>query len=485
MLLTETEFQTKNRLIQITPDAVRIMLRCADLLVVVFAGIVIFLAKMDPTPDLFGPMSTRYYMAILCGAFLTGVQFHCFAVYDNSNSTNLIPPIGRTLLAWMAVFGILLSAAFLLKISSSYSRVWASFWFISVAIGLTAVRMGATHWFRHLYKNGVSIHRMVIFGGDGQGQRIARHLAEHTASGIQVLGFIDDRRSCRTKNMSDLHVIGNSNTLIELIRGDFVDEVIIALPPSAHERIQELLRKLTITPVQVSIAPDFPSLASKSCRFNNWAGLPMWEIYRRPMTGWDSIAKKAEDYLLASIALLFVLPLLALIALAIKLDSPGPVYFRQERYGFNNQTFRIWKFRTLRVDAADHTARNLVTRNDPRVTRVGRFLRKMSLDELPQLFNVLCNEMSLIGPRPHALHATSEGYLYEDVVHRYAARHKVKPGITGWAQVKGWRGETDKISKIKHRVEHDMYYIENWTLLFDIRILVMTFVVLFDKDNVY
>jgi exopolysaccharide biosynthesis polyprenyl glycosylphosphotransferase len=183
--------------------------------------------------------------------------------------------------------------------------------------------------------------------------------------------------------------------------------------------------------------------------------------------------------------LLPALPLMLVIAILIKLDSPGPVFFRQMRYGFNNQTINVLKFRSLRVEEQDETAESLVTKDDPRVTRVGAFLRRTSLDELPQMLNVLKGDMSMVGPRPHAMRAKAGGRYYESVVAQYAARHNVKPGITGWAQVNGWRGETDTEDKILKRVEFDLHYIENWSILFDLRIIMKTIPSLLRRENAY
>jgi lipopolysaccharide/colanic/teichoic acid biosynthesis glycosyltransferase len=176
---------------------------------------------------------------------------------------------------------------------------------------------------------------------------------------------------------------------------------------------------------------------------------------------------------------------MALVALAIKLDSPGPVFFKQNRHGFNNELIKIYKFRSMYVDQADSNASKLVTKDDDRVTAVGKFIRRTSLDELPQLFNVLQGGLSLVGPRPHALQAKAVDTIYSDVVDSYFARHRVKPGITGWAQISGWRGETDTHEKLERRIEHDLYYIENWSVLFDLYILAMTPVALLKSENAY
>jgi exopolysaccharide biosynthesis polyprenyl glycosylphosphotransferase len=191
------------------------------------------------------------------------------------------------------------------------------------------------------------------------------------------------------------------------------------------------------------------------------------------------------DRVVGTLVLICALPLMAAIALAVKLDSPGPVLFRQRRYGFNNEVIEVLKFRSLRHEQADHNARRVVTKDDARVTRVGRLIRKTSLDELPQFFNVLRGELSLVGPRPHAVEAHTANKLWEEVVDGYFARHRVKPGITGWAQINGWRGESDTQEKIQRRVEHDLYYIENWSLLFDIYIMARTPFALLKAENAY
>jgi len=197
----------------------------------------------------------------------------------------------------------------------------------------------------------------------------------------------------------------------------------------------------------------------------------------------DLVAHRAMNMFIAAVAIFVALPLLLLIAIAIKIDSPGPVLFRQKRYGFNNQLIEVLKFRTMRQDACDANGSNLTTPNDPRVTRLGHLLRRSSLDELPQLINVLRGEMSVVGPRPHAIEAKAADQLYQDVVSGYAARHKMKPGLTGWAQVNGWRGPTTTEEQIVKRVEHDLWYLENWSIYFDIKIIVMTaFVALFGKN---
>jgi exopolysaccharide biosynthesis polyprenyl glycosylphosphotransferase len=209
------------------------------------------------------------------------------------------------------------------------------------------------------------------------------------------------------------------------------------------------------------------------------------DVFDRPIADWDVVVKGVFDRVVGAVLLLMLSPVMLAVALAVKLTSPGPVFFRQKRHGFNNEVIEVYKFRSMYTDQCDHAANKIVTKGDPRVTPVGRFIRKSSLDELPQLINVVKGDLSLVGPRPHALQAKAANTLYDQVVDGYFARHKVKPGMTGWAQINGWRGETDTNEKIQRRVEHDLYYIENWSVFFDLQILAMTPLALFKTENAY
>jgi Undecaprenyl-phosphate glucose phosphotransferase len=246
------------------------------------------------------------------------------------------------------------------------------------------------------------------------------------------------------------------------------------LPLAADWRLARVVDKLRQLPIDVRLCPDQAGFRVRPHGVSQIDGMAMLNVLDRPLRDWHLVGKEIEDRVIAALALLVISPLLLLIALAIKLDSRGPVFFRQRRYGFNNQLIEIFKFRTMHHHARDPNAEQLTRRNDPRVTRVGAFLRRTSLDELPQFFNVLRGEMSVVGPRPHALAAKAGGLLYQDAVADYASRHRVKPGITGWAQVNGWRGETAQLEQIERRVQHDLYYIENWSILFDLRIILLT-----------
>jgi Undecaprenyl-phosphate glucose phosphotransferase len=247
-----------------------------------------------------------------------------------------------------------------------------------------------------------------------------------------------------------------------------------------------MLKKLWVLPVDIRLSAHINKLRFRPRSYSYVGGVPVLDVFDRPIADWDVVMKWLFDRVVGAGMLILLAPVLLIVALAVKFDSRGPILFRQKRYGFNNELIEVFKFRSMHVDMTDATASTLVTKGDPRVTRVGRFIRKTSLDELPQLFNVVFKgNLSLVGPRPHAVNAKAEQRLYDEAVDGYFARHRVKPGITGWAQINGWRGETDTSEKIQMRVEHDLYYIENWSLAFDIYILARTPVALLKTENAY
>jgi Undecaprenyl-phosphate glucose phosphotransferase len=262
--------------------------------------------------------------------------------------------------------------------------------------------------------------------------------------------------------------------------------VIFSLPIAAENRILQMLKKLWVLPVDIRLSAHTNKLRFRPRSYSYIGNVAVLDVFDKPIADWDVVMKWLFDKIVGSLALLCALPIMAIIAIAIKLDSRGPVLFKQKRYGFNNELIEIYKFRSMYVDQADVNANKLVTVDDPRVTRVGRFIRKTSLDELPQLFNVVfAGNLSLVGPRPHALQAKAADRLYDEAVDGYFARHRVKPGITGWAQIHGWRGETNSQEKIQQRVEHDLYYIENWSILLDMYILLQTPFALLRTENAY
>ena len=393
--------------------------------------------------------------------------------------------VEQMLAALVIAFALLFTIAFALKISSSYSRVWAMSWFLLSAGSLTLARFILSGWIAHLAGQGRFANRTVIVGTGEQAERLVAYLQRCDMVRTRIIGFVEDRKPHQARPDQGKKIVGGIDDLIRMIRHDLVDQVFIALPWSEETRIRAVSHRLAVTPIAIRLAPDLAAFDYPNHSIVQIAGLPMLKLFDRPISGWFRVAKGIEDRVLAAIFLFVLSPFILVIALAIKLDSRGPVLFRQPRYGFNNNLVQVLKFRTMYHHLGDPDATVLTTRDDPRVTRFGSFLRRRSFDELPQLINVLKGQMSLVGPRPHAVAATADGQFYYDAVEQYAARHRVKPGITGWAQVNGYRGETDTVDKIQKRVEYDLYYIDNWSVWFDLWIIMKTVMVLFKDERAY
>ena len=459
-------------------------LRVFDVLTVAATGASAYALYVLPGPT---QLDSRYPGTIVLGALTAAVIAQFFGAYrvESVFSRSLGAP--RAVAAWLITFGLFLAIAFGLKLSDLYSRVWATSWLTSAAVLMLGGRYVLSFMTLRWAKEGRFALRTLIVGVGEQAQALAAYLAAHGDARTRIIGFVDDHGT-RVRSSGSLHgypVIADIGRMLTLIREDAADEVIIALPWSQAQRVEALTMLLATTPVRIQLAPDLAGFHFADRRMTVRAGVPMLTLFDRPISGWSFVFKRIEDQAIALAALLFLAPLMLVVAAAIKLDSRGPVFFRQRRFGFNDRLIEVWKFRTMRSDCADADANAQTTREDPRVTRVGHFLRKSSIDELPQLFNVLRGDMSIVGPRPHAVATKAEGKLFQDVVDRYAARHRVRPGITGWAQVNGWRGETDTIDKIRKRVEYDLYYIDNWSVWFDLYIILKTFAAIFRADNAY
>jgi polysaccharide biosynthesis protein PslA len=323
-----------------------------------------------------------------------------------------------------------------------------------------------------------------VVGADQVGEQLLAKLQMAGENEVLVAGVFDDRRTRLPPVVSGYRVLGTTDDLISFVRNTLIDEVIIALPLRAEQRIGDLVAKLRSLPVDLRLSID-PINSFPMRGIAEVASARMIEILDRPLKNWSRVIKWLEDRLLSTILLVIFAPLMALIALAIRLESPGPVLFVQDRFGFNDKIIRVLKFRTMRVENCDQSGATRTVPNDSRVTRIGHFLRIFSLDELPQLINVLRGEMSLVGPRPHVPAMKAGERLYHEAVDNYCLRHHVLPGLTGWAQVNNSRGQIDSLAAARRRVELDIYYIDNWSLWLDVKILFMTARVALSRENAY
>ena len=364
--------------------------------------------------------------------------------------------------ALAAVFGV----------TTSHMIPWLLAWGAVAFVAATTVRAGARVILGRMSSRGLFDTNIAVIGASTTAEMLCAHLKNNT-TGLRLVGVYDDRGAERTGYFANARRSGTCKDLIASCRAGNVDRVIVALTPTATTRIANLAAELERLPVTLDVATHLSRdlFTFGKPRGATWLGpIGLVSIKTAPLTDWGGIVKSALDYCIAIALIPVLLPLFMVIAVLIKLDSPGPVFFKQSRKGFNQRPFRIWKFRSMSV-MEDGATIHQATKCDPRVTRVGAVLRRTSLDELPQILNVLRGEMSIIGPRPHAL---AHDRQWEEDLFRYAGRQQVKPGITGWAQVHGLRGEIDGLDKVKARVDFDLDYIRNWSIWLDLKILAMT-----------
>ncbi len=432
-------------------------------------------------------LGLRYSLAIFAIALLSMFAFQTADIYQVQAFRGHEKQYMRLASAWSVVFLIVIGASFFAKAGELFSRVWLGSFYVCGLVTLIVSRRLLFLLVQHWTMQGRLTRRTVIVGGGEYGEHLIENLRRQTNAGVAVIGLFDDRGDDRSSaECAGERKLGTVGDLVEFARRTRVDLVIFSLPISAEGRILQMLKKLWVLPVDIRLAAHTNKLRFRPRSYSYIGGMPVLDIFDRPIADWDVVMKWLFDKIIGGAMLLCALPVMAVIAIAIKLESRGPVLFKQKRYGFNNDLIEVFKFRSMYTDQSDALADKLVTKDDPRVTRVGRFIRKTSLDELPQLFNVvLKGNLSLVGPRPHAVNAKAHAMLYNDAVDGYFARHRVKPGITGWAQINGWRGETDTEEKIQRRVEHDLFYIENWSVLFDLYIVARTPFALLKSENAY
>jgi putative colanic acid biosynthesis UDP-glucose lipid carrier transferase len=414
-----------------------------------------------------------------CMFYLLVAEFR--QIYASWRTTSLAVELRHLLLICAAVTLGMVTIAFMTKTSANYSRLAIGTWFLLMPFLLGAQRATLRGLLWLLRSRGFNSRNAVIVGLTPVGMQLKRSIESEYWTGLRVLGFYDDSGMHRDPAMSEEPLIGAVEDLIGDVHEGRIDYVYIALPLSAKERIVEIVNALADATASVYVVPDLFVSDLAHGRWSALGNVPVVSVYDSPFLGADGWIKRLEDLVLGSIFLaIAALPML-LIAATIKLTSSGPVLFKQRRYGLDGDVVHVLKFRSM---TACEDGRNVpqATVNDARVTSFGALLRRTSLDELPQFFNVLKGDMSIVGPRPHAV---AHNEQYRRLIHGYMLRHKVKPGITGWAQVNGWRGETDTLEKMQKRVEYDLEYVRDWSLLFDLKIIGLTILRGFTGKNAY
>ncbi len=369
---------------------------------------------------------------------------------------------------------------FLTKEAHNYSRLVLAVWYVVSLVGLVGWRLLYRKIKQRCYAQGHHLRKVAVVGMTSTGRKLFNEVQKHPELGFKCIGFFDDRDVKRLEGDTN-QLIGTVAQAIEMAQRNEIDSVYICLPLSAEKRIAEMIHALGDTTIDVYMVPNFLLNNLMQGNVGRVGGLDTISVFESPISGMKDFYKRTFDIVFSSCALIGLSPILLGIAVAIKLNSKGPVLFRQDRYGLDGKRIGVYKFRSMSVMDNDSVVKQ-ATKNDSRITKVGGFLRKTSLDELPQFFNVLMGDMSVVGPRPHAVAHNEE---YRKRVDYYMLRHKVRPGITGWAQINGWRGETDTLEKMEKRVEYDLDYIRHWTIWFDIKIIFWTLFKGFVNKNAY
>jgi putative colanic acid biosynthesis UDP-glucose lipid carrier transferase len=445
----------------------------ADPVIIVLAGIGahwVYLGGLIIPPS--------YWVAIGAVGVASLLVFPAVGLYRSQRGASLVEDVRALVSAWLLLLGLGVFLVFVTKSGDLYSRVWVALWVASGFLLQTAMRVTLRLILRSLRVRGYNVRHICIVGAGELGREVARRLRRAPWSGLQLHGFYDDTPGLENTRVDDVPVLGSIDRLrSELDRGE-LDQVWIALPLRDEQRIRNLVTDLTEYPVQVRYVPDIFGFQLLRHSFSEVAGMPVIGLTDTPMQGVQRVSKAIEDYAGGGIVLLLLSPLLLAIALAIRLTSAGPVLYRQQRVTWNGKHFTMLKFRSMHTGAEQHSGPVWSKVGDPRTTYIGALLRRFSLDELPQLLNVLRGEMSLVGPRPERPEFVAR---FRQQIPGYMQKHMVKAGITGWAQVNDLRGSSD----LAKRIQYDLYYIENWSFWFDLRILALTVWHVFKSRNAY
>jgi putative colanic acid biosysnthesis UDP-glucose lipid carrier transferase len=421
-------------------------------------------------------------------------------LYRSWRTESMATEVWYTIESWLGVTAVSLVALYMQRDALSYPPETIVYWLFGTPVLLAAARIGVRFALRWARAHGYNTRRLAIAGNSDLGQHIARWANENHWLGFRMVGMFDDTASHATHATSGATAPASLDRMVELAcRGD-VDVVYITLPPDqAEQQIESLIRKLGDSTSSVYLVqdrrsrnvdgattslqsmPDIGRVDALHRRCVNLDGIKAVSVYESPFHGPDAMIKRVEDLVVGTVAVLLLAVPMVFIAAGVKMSGPGPVLFKQRRFGLDGKEIMVWKFRSMTV-CEDHGSVTQARKGDLRVTPFGGFLRRTSLDELPQFFNVLQGSMSIVGPRPHAV---AHNQYYRGLIGGYMLRHKVKPGITGWAQVNGWRGETDSLHKMGKRVDYDLDYIRNWTLWLDIQIILATFIHGFVHKNAY
>lgn len=449
------------------------MLRILDPLILAVVGLGLFHIQFRHIN-----LPGHYIWALFAASFFSLAVFPFFKIYRSQRGYSLWDEIHALSSAWLTVVLLLVLIMFGSKTSADFSRQWLGLWVGTGFVALWGSHAMLRFVLRFFRRRGLNLRHIVIVGAGKLGRSVAEKLQNAPWSGLQVVGFYDDAPSLQHQQVLGIEVRGMLDKLDADLQRDGVDQVWIALPLRAEDRMKALLHDLRHHTVEIRFVPDIYGFQLLNHSLTEVAGLPVINLTESPMQGANSVVKLLEDQIIAILILILLSPLMLILAIGVKLSSPGPIFYRQERVTWNGAHFNILKFRSMPVDAEKGSGAVWSVPGEKRATLFGAFIRRWSLDELPQFINVLKGEMSIVGPRPERPEFVEK---FKDQIPGYMQKHLVKAGITGWAQVNDLRGNTD----LGKRIEHDLYYIENWSLWFDLRIIFLTVFTVFSSRHAY
>jgi putative colanic acid biosynthesis UDP-glucose lipid carrier transferase len=424
----------------------------------------------------------RYLIMGMLGSLIFILSAQATGVYANSRGRSIFSSIRLILKAWLLTWGLLVVIAFLYKDSSGFSRLAVSTWALVTPILFIAYRITIRAALTKYRINSGNARKIAIVGAGKVGLHIAEFIKSNHWIGYDLVAYFDDNAELHNKTVNGIKVLGDLSQIPHYAKQLSFDELYICLPLRAELKIKELLNQLTDSTILVKYIPDFFTFDLMHAKWTELNGIPVISVFDTPLsTRTAQFIKRIEDVVISTIILVMISPLLFLISIGIKLSSPGPILFKQKRYGINGKEIKVYKFRSMTCQDNGSIVKQ-ATKGDARITKFGAFLRRTSLDELPQFYNVIQGKMSIVGPRPHAIAHNEE---YRKLIPKYMQRHIVKPGITGWAQINGWRGETDLLEKMEKRVDFDLHYVNNWSVWLDIKIIILTAIKGFINKNAY
>ncbi|HEX4046066.1 MAG TPA: undecaprenyl-phosphate glucose phosphotransferase [Gammaproteobacteria bacterium] len=457
--------------------AILLLVSLMDMFTIFAAGWLAYIARFGELV-----MPSLYVAVLFIAVLMTPAIFSLMRIYTSVRGESFFKHILK-LLQVVCLLGIILAGlSFFTKSGDHFSRVWFLLWIGLSAFCLILLRCSVLVGLRFMRSHGWNERRVVIFGAGELGVKLASTVQQAMWTGFRIVAFIDDQAEHKPAKLQHIPVVQTPEDLNDYLTEEAIDEIWLALPLRAETRVKEILYSLRHQTITTRFVLDIFGLDLLNHSVMDLAGFPVLNIRSTPMVGINRLVKAIEDRIFAAMILLAISPLFILLAIGVKLSSKGPVFFKQYRHGWDGRIIKVYKFRTMITHEERDQWVTQATIDDKRITRLGRFLRRASLDELPQFINVLQGRMSIVGPRPHAV---AHNEFYKNTIHTYMQRHRVKPGITGWAQVNGWRGETDTLNKMEKRVEYDLYYINNWSLSFDLKIIFLTIFKGFIGRNAY